>query len=87
MWAIVHTPPQKNTHEKTEYTTFPEKILRLQIAITAVCSLDSPYILTNKSVKLRKIHIFQYNLHKIRTFLPDMYVGTTLPSTHRCHYY
>ena len=76
MWAIVHTPPQKNTHEKTEYTTFPEKIL-----------IDFHYILTNKSVKLRKIHIFQYNLHKIRTFLPDMYVETTLPSTHRCHYY
>ena len=55
MWAIVHTPPQKNTHEKTEYTTFPEKILRLQIAITAVCSLDFPYILTNKSVKLRNV--------------------------------
>ena len=61
MWAIVHIPPpQKNTHthKKTEYTTFLEKILRLQIAIPAVCSLDFSYILTCKSVKLRNIEYF-----------------------------
>ena len=53
MWAIVHTHTQKNT-QKTEYTTFPKKILRLQIAITAVCSLDLYLFLTAQSVKLRK---------------------------------
>jgi len=57
MWAIVHIPPPKKTHKKTEYTTFLEKISRLQIAIPAVCSLDFSYILTCKSVKLRKIQI------------------------------
>ncbi len=56
MWAIAHPPPSKNT-KKTEYTTFPEKNLRLQIAIPAVCSLDFSYILTCKSVKLRKVQI------------------------------
>ncbi len=56
MWAIVHTPPKKKQTKK-EYTTFPEKILRLQIAIPAVCSLDFSFILTYKSVKLRKVQI------------------------------
>ena len=73
MWAIVHTPPQKNTHEKTEYTTFPEKILRLQIAITAVCSLDFPYILTNKSVKLRKITHFPENPKNYRETIRQIF--------------
>ena len=64
MWAIVHTHTQKNT-QKTEYTTFPKKILRLQIAITAVCSLDLYLFLTAQSVKLRKIHKSMYLLKEL----------------------
>ena len=63
MWAIVN-PLLKKT-QKTEYTTFPEKILRLQIAIPSVCSLDFSYILTCKSVKLR-------NIGKMYTFVIDI---------------
>ena len=55
MWAIAHPPPPQKNTKKTEYTTFPEKNLRLQIAIPAVCSLDFSYILTCKSVKLQNI--------------------------------
>ena len=37
------------------YTTYPEKILRLQIAITAACSLEICHIALNTSVKDRNI--------------------------------
>ena len=62
MWAIARTPTKT---QKTEYTTFPEKNLRLQIAIPSACSLDFSYILTYKSVKLR-------NIGKMYTFVIDI---------------
>ena len=41
-----------------------QKNLRLQIAIPTVCSLDFSYILTCKSVKLRKVVFFELNTNK-----------------------
>ena len=40
---------------RTQYITYHEKTLRLQIAITAVCSLEIYQIAINASVKDRKL--------------------------------
>ena len=40
---------------RTQYITYHEKTLRLQIAITAVCSLKIYQIALNASVKDRKV--------------------------------
>ena len=43
---------------RTQYITYHEKTLRLQIAITAVCSLEIYQIALNASVKDRNIRVY-----------------------------
>ena len=46
----------KSTPSQRQYITYPKKILRLQIAITAICSLKICQIALNESVKDRNVY-------------------------------
>ena len=61
---------------RTQYITYHEKTLRLQIAITAVCSLKIYQIALNASVKDRKVLKFCSlpkfsSLYEVKEVVPD----------------